>query len=147
MAKSSAPIVQDTHVFTALSSEINLAALMTLAPVSGDRGVTKSGIVLDNHRETVRVMQNGKPVTYTVSVYVQRDAINDDEAKAVAETAEEREANAAKRKKEDDDKREREIRRACEITESGVANGFKSALQLAAENDAKLAAARALIGR
>ena len=118
MAKT-APMVAGTHIIATPAVEIPLALLQTLAPVS-DNSVNKSGIVLANTRESVQVMQDGKPVTYTVSVYVQRDAITSEEVEAVALTAAEREANAKKRADDETDKREREIKRAAELTRDAV---------------------------
>ena len=118
MAKT-APLVNETHIIATPAVEIPLALLQTLAPVA-DNSVNKNGIVLANTRESVRVMQDGKPVTYTVSVYVQRDAITAKEVEAVSLTAAEREANATKRANDETEKREREIKRAAELTRDAV---------------------------
>ena len=137
-----APLVADNHTFDLAVAEIPLERLVATAPVEAN----KSGIVLCNERSKVRAMVNGKAITYTVALYIQREALTDDEAADVTRIAKERTEAADKRKADEDNKREREIKRAVELTESAVAKGFTSAMGMV-QGDSVRDAARRILGQ
>ena len=91
------------------------------------------GIVLWNAKRVVRVPDltdvDGRPVEFTVSVYAHRSPATADEAEALTRTQTDTKARQDKRLADEAAKREREIGRAVEITESALAKGMLAAKQ------------------
>lgn len=101
------------------------ALAVALGPVSIDTSMLQSldvesfsqnGVVLTNERTKITLKDtNGVPVGYTLSLYIQRDAITDDERIKVLETKDERTRNKMEREQKDAEKRSREVRSAFDL--------------------------------
>ena len=76
----------------------------------------KRGAVLASERQTVHIMVDGRPVKHTLSLYVQRDPLGDDEQERIAMVAAERKAAADEKAAKEQATREREIARAVALT-------------------------------
>ena len=104
---------------TVQASDLDLAGvtiplewLVGAAPIDSNA----KGIVLASERVKCLIMIDGRPVEHMVTFYAQRAALSEDETLAVAKVAAERKAKAAERAEADQKLREREIKRAVELT-------------------------------
>lgn len=97
--------------------EIDPTMLRTLAA----QDVNARGIVLANERKNIYIQhEDGRLIPYTLSVYVQRGPLDDDELANVEKTAKERESSKRQRETDEQNKREREIKRATELGSDAV---------------------------
>jgi hypothetical protein len=91
------------------------AMLKTLAPIEA----TKTGIKVADDRQNLLVNHGTadapRYIAYTMSVFIQREALDDSEAAEVDATAADRDAAKAKRDADEQAKREREVKRAMEL--------------------------------
>lgn len=98
------------------------------APVSEVNG---RGHVLHNVKRTVRVTDvqdaDGRPCEVVLTLYAHRSPFTADEAEKLAATKTERIEKREARELKDANTREREIGRACEITESALTRGYEIA--------------------
>lgn len=92
---------------------------------------SKQGVVLHNERIKTRILVDGIPVNAVVSLYVQRDAVNEDESKAVAMAADEQARKATARKAEESAKLQREKEAAYEWGQRSITDGVAAAGKLA----------------
>lgn len=92
----------------------------------GVEDVNKNGIVLANERMKVRIMHGDVPVTYTLSLYAQRDAIGEGEQEQVAKQAADRKLATSEREATEQAKRERETRRAFELGQESTIGALKN---------------------
>lgn len=92
----------------------------------GVEDVNKNGIVLANERIKVRIMHGDIPVTYTLSLYAQRDAIGEEEQQQVATVAAERKQVTQEREAAEQTKRERETKRAFELGQESTIGALKN---------------------
>lgn len=120
---------------------LDTAAVAALAPID----VKAKGIVLLNERIPKLFItlqdEHGRPVpvAFKVSLYIEREAINEAELDEVTSTAAEQTANREKREREEQDKRDREIRRSVDLTKEVVYGQFNDLARMnqAAENMAR----------
>lgn len=112
MAKMSAEMVSEEFALGPLM--VPVAAIATL----GSESFSKNGVVLvgQSGRKQVTIMQNDKPVVYTVSLYVQREPVNDAEQIKVDAAAKEQASKKSAREQAAQDVRDREIKRATDLT-------------------------------
>lgn len=108
------------------------ADLPTLAAES----YAKNGVVLVNERVKFTVVQDGIPVGYTASLYVSREAVNDDEAAKVAKVADERKAASKAREDEETERLAREKRAAFELGQSSTMTALRNVGDLVASAQA-----------
>lgn len=86
----------------------------------------KAGVVLCNERVKAFVPDDdGVPREFTVSLYIQRAPMSEDETAAVAKVADERKANADSKKAEEQAKRERETRAAFDLGQQATIGALK----------------------
>lgn len=132
---------------------LTLASGLVSVPVSALAGlggveVNARGVVIVNDRQTFRVQgmtdADGNPVEFTASIYVHRTPKDTGEAERIAKAAADQQARKNNKAKEDAEKREREIGRACEITESALAKGYATAQASQTDIAAKLKESLAL---
>ena len=99
--------------------------------LNGSNEPNGRGIVTHNERRTFRLIDrmaaDGRPVEVVVTLYAHRAPVNEAEAAAVAKTAKDRADKTAARTAADDLKRQREIKEACDRTESALAKGLQVA--------------------
>jgi hypothetical protein len=96
----------------------------------------KAGVVLVNERSKVYLADgDGVPVEFTVSLYIQRSAMNDNEAHAVAKVADERKANATAKKLEETERQGREKHAAFMLGQESTIGAIRNigVLQQAAD--------------
>lgn len=105
------------------------SALIACLPTAG---YAKTGVIVANDRIKFRLTVNDIPTEFTASVYIQRNAINDDESKAVATTKEERETAKAARDNAEQTKNEREKKAAFELGQSATMSALRNIGELAA---------------
>ena len=105
MPKVKTPGIENTSITLAGIAEIPVDLLRSLEPTD----FNKNGVVLCNERLKVRIMHGQVPVTYTVSMYAQRDAISDDETAQVASVKEERKLSAQEKLEEEARKTQRNL--------------------------------------
>lgn len=96
--------------------EFESAMLKTLAALD----TAKTGVILANERIPNLLVNHGDDVhprwvSYTLSVYIQREALTEQEQTDVDATAAERNDAKAKRDADEQAKREREVKRAMEL--------------------------------
>lgn len=112
---------------------VTLATADVVALVAQD--VNGRGIVLANDRikTIVPVEVDGKTVhvTYTASIYIQREPLNDDESAKVAQMAKDRETAKRLKADEEQQKRERETRRAFELGQESTVSALRNINTLA----------------
>ena len=112
-----------------MAAEIVLADGLVILPAEVLQGLpfkdyARNGVVLANERTKAMIFhgegENRIPVEYTVSIYVQRAALDEEEAKGVAAKA--ADGDFKKRQRTDDDtaKKEREVMRAFELGQSST---------------------------
>jgi hypothetical protein len=93
--------------------------------------VNKAGIVLANERVKVFMPDgDGTPVEFTVSLYIQRGAMSEDEAREVAKVADIRKANANAKKQEEQDRLAREKRAAFELGQESTVHAIRNIASL-----------------
>lgn len=92
----------------------------------GVEDINKNGIVLVNERMKVRIMHGDIPVTYTLSLYAQRDAIGEEEQQQVATQAAARKLATSERESAEQTKRERETKRAFELGQESTIGALKN---------------------
>lgn len=109
-----APAHDDANLVRVGPASVAEDMLKGLAP----EGFNKNGVVLvgQTGRVKVTLMHGNVPVTYTLSLYVQRDALNADESAKVDKAAKERKQSADEKKLATQAEREREIKRATDLT-------------------------------
>lgn len=119
----------------AKAKEQTESVAVTLGPASipvevlrslGVEDVNKNGIVLVNERMKVRIMHGDIPVTYTLSLYAQRDAIGEGEQEQVAKQAADRKAATSEREAAEQTKRERETKRAFELGQESTIGALRN---------------------
>lgn len=99
--------------------------------------VNKAGVVLVNERVKVFLQDdNGVPIEFTASIYIQRAAMTDDEAHAVAKVADERKANANAKKLSEQETLAREKRAAFELGQESTVHAIRNIASLNAAADA-----------
>ena len=103
--------------------------------------VNGRGVVLANDRQKVTILHGQAPVGYTLSLYVQRDPITEEERAQVMEAADERKQTKAEKEAAELTKRERETKRAFELGQESTIGAMKnlSVLAQAAHTLGKLA--------
>lgn len=93
--------------------------------------INARGVVLLNERRNVRVPNmtdvDGHAAEFTCSIYVHRTPESADEADAMVKAGADRDARKLARTAEEQERRENELRRAVEITESALTKGFATA--------------------
>src|SRR3990167_6225015 len=98
----------------------------------GSQEPTKTGIVIANHRQTVRLSDastfNGEPVEFVVSLRVERSATSQAEADLIARTAEKKETNAAMKAAKEAAARQEHVA-SIQATATNTAVGIAKALQ------------------
>ena len=98
------------------------------APVSEVNG---RGHVLHNVKRTVRVTDvldaDGRPCEVVLTLYAHRSPFDANEADKLAQTKADKEAKRDAREAKEANTREREIGRACEITENALTRGYEIA--------------------
>lgn len=102
----------------------------------------KAGVVLLNERVKAFIpSEDGPAVEYTVSLYIQRSPVNDEERDAVNAVKAERDGKAAARKQEENDRLAREKRAAFELGQESTFGALRNleTLQSAAHTLNKLA--------
>lgn len=97
----------DAIVFAGIA-ECPAHLLTELVPV----GYSKSGVIVANDRETIVLMQDGLPVQYTVSAFIQRAARTPEEEAAIAATKHQRELSRQEKLDAEQSRRDREIAEA-----------------------------------
>lgn len=102
--------------------EIPAALLTTL----GAEGYARNGVILANERKSFTLMQDGKQVPYTMSIYVQRAAMTEGEQAAVDATKNERDASKRERAEAEQAKREREIAQAQKLGGDAVLSALRT---------------------
>lgn len=107
---------------------IPTAALIAL-PVDS---YVRNGVALINERVKVVIAHGDTPVTYTLSLYIQRDPVGDAEALAVAKVKAERDGTKATKEAETDAKRQRETRAAFDLGQQSTMTALKNIGDLAA---------------
>src|SRR5258708_4274965 len=91
------------------------------------KDANKAGIVLANDRVKVFLQDDaGVPVEFTASIYIQRGAMSDDEAREVAKVADERKASAIAKKTEEQDRQAREKRAAFELGQESTFGALRN---------------------
>ena len=121
MATKDTNIVDDDYQINLGVVELALAALRTRGPVDANG----RAMVLCDERAKVSQVIDGKVITFTVSLYAQRDPLSDAEVERVKAVKAEKDAKAAERKAEEQGKREREISDATKRGTEGVIAGLK----------------------
>lgn len=100
----------------------------------------RNGVVLANERIKAFVMHgegdDKRPVEYTISVYVQRSALTDDEANGVKAKALDGDTKKKTRAEEEQAKKEREIARAFELGQSATLGAMNNIGTLVAASQA-----------
>jgi hypothetical protein len=117
-------------------AEAYVAPSVALGPVSVDvalltgldaESFAQNGVILVNERTKITLKDaNGVPVGYTLSLYVQRDPITDDERLKVSETKATRTADKVKRETEQADKLAREKKAAFELGQESTIGALKN---------------------
>ena len=92
----------------------------------------RTGVVLANERIKVQIPFGELPCTYTLSLYIQRDAINDDESVEVAKVKDERNGAKAKRESDETERLAREKRAAFQLGQESTMTALKNIGELAA---------------
>ena len=121
MATKDTNIVDDDHIINLGVVELALGALRTRGPVDANG----RAMVLCDERAKVSQVIDGKVITFTVSLYAQRDPLSDAEVERVKAVKLEKDAKAAERKAEEQAKREREISDATKRGTEGVIAGLR----------------------
>lgn len=104
--------------------ELNTADLSALPAVE----TNARGVVLSNQRVRVRAWEgtNGDiPVDYVVSIYAQRSPLTPAETEAIDKAAREAKGKREAKAQQDQDIRDREIRRAVDLTKDVVRDAYK----------------------
>jgi hypothetical protein len=101
------------------------ALAVALGPVSIDTSMlqaldvesfSQNGVILTNERTKITLKDtNGVPVGYTLSLYIQRDPVTDDERVKVLETKDERTKAKTEREQKEADRLSREKRAAFDL--------------------------------
>ena len=97
----------------------------------------RNGIVLANDRQKITIMVpegdgSHRPVGYTLSLYVQRDAITDAERDAVNAAKSEGDAKKDDRTKKEREDRERAVKAAFDLGQSSTLGALRNLGDLAA---------------
>ena len=131
MAEGKKLVVQESDLDLS-GLTVPLEWLLKSAPVDA----TAKGIVLASERCKVLINIDGKPVEHMITLYAQRAPLDEEEETRVAKVAAERKANAATKKADEQATRDREIKRATELTQQvafeAMARATSQATQAAA---------------
>lgn len=92
----------------------------------------KNGIVLANERRKFLVKHGDRFVTYTLSAYIQREPLDDDESARVEAAAKDRQAKADAKAKQTAEERERAIKASFEMGQQATMNALQNIGALAA---------------
>ena len=126
MAKDKVPVAQSSITLGPIT--LDAKAISELAAAS----YARTGVVLSNERIKVVIPWGEVPCTYTLSLYIQRDAVNDAESLEVAKVKDERDGAKAKREQDEQDKFAREKRAAFQLGQESTMTALQNIGQLAA---------------
>ena len=122
MPKIKTPGVEETAIHLAGIADIPVELLRSLEP----QDFNKNGVVLCNERLKVRIMHGKVPVTYTVSMYAQRDAISDEETAQVATVKAERKTAAEDKAEAETERQAREKQAAFRLGQDSTMHALKN---------------------
>ena|SRR3990167_6202078 len=105
------------------------AAILNALPV---KAYAKTGVVLANERIKVKVPFNGLATECTMSVYIQRDALTEEESIEVAKVKLERDTKANEREAKEQHAIQAEKKAAFELGQSSTMNALENIGKLAA---------------
>ncbi len=107
-------------------------AALAHAGVEANTFGARCRVVLANERIKVQIPFGELPCTYTLSLYIQRDAINDNESVEVAKVKDERDGAKAKRESDETERLAREKRAAFQLGQESTMTALKNIGELAA---------------
>lgn len=126
MAQEKAQVAQDiVHLGP---FETQTAALIELPAEEA----SKNGMTLLNERRKLLVKHGDRFILYTVSAYISREPLDDDEANRVKTIAADRDAKAKAKKDAEQQERERSVKAAFELGQGSVITSMKNIESLAA---------------
>lgn len=114
-----------------------LLEMLNVPPTKDD--IARAGVIVANDRAKVMILAgegaDRRPIEYTLSVYVQRSPLTDEESAACMAVKADGETKKAKRDADEQAKREREIDAACRRTQSTVLTNLQNIGSLTAAAD------------
>jgi len=125
--KKDATLIQDDTTPVNLGvTEFPFSALRSREPIDANG----RAVVLFDERVKLSRVIDGKVITFTAQLFIQRDPVSDAEVTRVATAKAERDKRASERKLEDQTRREREIEAARSHALAGVQTGMETMARL-----------------